>query len=279
MADHELNNGVPVTHATNPLETRAIIRDEFDLLRAAKAAHQKFGSEVWWRGHARADWRLVPKVWRQQRGYRYEQNILSRFVAKAETRHTCCPAHSDSGAWLFFAQHHGLPTRLLDWSESVLVACYFAVCEQPDVEAALWALDPFRLNCLERGEGVLFAATSPDPSRLINEAFKGRQVEVDQVLALHAHHVDARMMAQLSAFTIHGNATPLEERKNAREFLLKFSIPAEAKAALRNVLWRLGIRESQIFPDLDHLAAELSSVSFCKVDEPDMELTPPEAPD
>ena len=60
-----------------------------------------------------------------------------------------------------------------------------------------------------------------------------------------------------SVFTIHGNANKLEEIEWNEKYLLKFEVPANAKKTLHQLLYDLGIRESNLFPDLDHLAKEL----------------------
>ena len=48
--------------------------------------------------------------------------------------------------WLFVMQHYGVPTRLLDWTESPLVGLYFAVTEHPNADGTLWVLKPIELN-------------------------------------------------------------------------------------------------------------------------------------
>ena len=66
--------------------------------------------------------------------------------AGSHIRHEPTPLGHDLPGWLFLAQHHGLPTRLLDWTESPLVAAFFAVLADFEHDGALWALQPFRLH-------------------------------------------------------------------------------------------------------------------------------------
>ena len=80
---------------------------------------------------------------------------------------------------------------------------------------------------------------------------------MEKIVAILANQIDIRMLVQLSAFTIHGTAKPLEDLENSDKFLIKFDIPASAKAGLMADLATLGIRESNLFPDLEHLAQDI----------------------
>lgn len=66
------------------------------------------------------------------------------------------------------------------------------------------------------------------------------------------------MMTQLSGLTIHGSPTPLDARENHEEYLRRFIIHASAKERIRGQLEEMGIRDRTVFPDLQHLAVDLS---------------------
>ena len=70
------------------------------------------------------------------------------------------------------------------------------------------------------------------------------------------------MLVQLSTFTIHGVTTHLEDLEESDKFLIRFDIPASAKVGIKDYLTQLGITESRLFPDLEHLASELASLTF-----------------
>jgi hypothetical protein len=105
-----------------------------------------------WRGHAQLDWLLQAEVFRRPGASfgRYSENSLIRyFMAYAEARHARCPAQHDLLGWLTLARHYGLPTRLLDWSTSPLVALFFAVSDDKEssgVDGGLWALHAGEMN-------------------------------------------------------------------------------------------------------------------------------------
>lgn len=106
--------------------------------------------EVWFRGQ-REPWSLLPKVFR----YAYnEVELLQDFRLRAPA-YGETPESGRNDEWLFLAQHFGVPTRLLDWTASALVALFFAA-ENPvggspvKRDPVIWALRPVILNILSR---------------------------------------------------------------------------------------------------------------------------------
>jgi hypothetical protein len=238
----------------------AQIQEFNGFLAAVQETYRKFGHQPWWRGQAVEEWGLVPGVFRIDRGPRYESNIAQKFAQRAPTRYDNCPAAGELAPWLFLMQHYRLRTRLLDWSESPLVALHFAVAsdDHPTSTGALWALDPYRMNESQIREPGILQPGQPAAAELIRHAFGDSAPSSDRILALVAAEVDPRMMVQSAAMTIHSSGAPLETRPSADSFVIKFPIAPHAKAILRTWLERLGVRERALFPDLEHLAADLN---------------------
>lgn len=251
-----------------------------DVLDAAEHAGRGFSQRefVWWRGQSSAakDWRLTPKVYRPYGFYPlYEQNLAARFRLRARVRYPNCPEDRERDRWLYLMQHYGLPTRLLDWTESVLFATFFAVRKHDNGPATLWALDPSLLNKFQTGLAGLKTYGDPLVADLFKPPFHEDAPQKDNVVAVFANQVDFRMLVQLSAFTIHGIATPLEGLKDNDKFLIKFDIPASAKNRLREELLQLGIRESNLFPDLEHLAKDVAAWKPPRVEVEERPVEPP----
>lgn len=228
-----------------------------DVIGAMRSVRDDFGHDApWWRGHAKRSWSLVPAVhrdWTRER----ELSLALQFRSRAPARHSSVPAHDDTVAWLFLMQHYGMPTRLLDWSRSVLVALHFAVSCKPDCDGALWALDPAGLNAVEADSPCILAPEAPKVSPHFAAVFDDELPNPRNVLAIIGREIDPRIAAQSARFTVHGTRGKLEKAKSAEGYLRKFVIPAEPKLQIWRDLYSCGITEASLFPDLEHLARDL----------------------
>lgn len=243
----------------------ADIRTLSELIDAARITAKKAGPFLWWRGHADHAWSLVPKVFRSGDSLVLEGNLAHMFVTRAPSRHPNTPMSGNYADWLFLMQHYGLPTRLLDWTESVLVAAFFAVSDpaHKDKDGVLWALDPLRLNLIVNARSQILHPSDKAAHKLIQKVFEGPQPREDIILAIDPIQVDIRLLVQQSVFTIHGSRLPLDQLITAKnkqpkvQPLERYVIKAEAKQGIRDDLEHFGIRRSTLFPDLGNLAIDI----------------------
>ncbi len=98
---------------------------------------------VWYRGHSDAEWNLEPKLMRINERPP-ETYYLNKFKQDASIILNHQP--KSEFEWLFLMQHYGVPTRLVDWSESPLVGLYFSLLSLSNKPGALWVLLPCDLN-------------------------------------------------------------------------------------------------------------------------------------
>lgn len=120
-----------------------------NLISEVKKDYKEWGTTTfpWFRGEpANVPTPLLPKLYRSRPGKQphNENRLLQQFRMKAPSLGLMAiPLRDHTDEWLFLAQHIGLPTRLLDWSEGLFAALYFALKED---EPAVWMLDPVELN-------------------------------------------------------------------------------------------------------------------------------------
>ncbi len=175
--------------------------------------------------------------------------MLEDFKARSRALVDCAPAND--WEWLALAQHHRLPTRLLDWSSSQLTALYFA-CEKevkPDGTFAEYKDDACSLYLLHSKELIPASDVCADP------------LNCNQKGIVATAQVTVRMTGQSGLFSIQEDPyRPFDEQFEVpaeQKWIAKYVIPAFVREDLFKILHRLGIRPASIYPDLDGLSNEI----------------------
>ena len=225
-----------------------------DMIAELKSAVDPKRGPAWYRGHADASWKLQPHYDRLKKPMR-EIELLNKFRQNANLLLDHAPRAPFDFGWMFLMQHYGVPTRLLDWSESPLMALYFAI-EDPTPknkkkDGAVWVLFPLELN--EHSTKAQVYIPSFEDEWLANYSVDQYSKEKDNgilPLAAIATRNNPRIQAQLGVFTIsHIKKTPIEEIEKG-EHCIKLKVPAAAKESLRQELRILSLSRFQVFPEL-----------------------------
>jgi len=231
-----------------------VISSVQDLLLALADDNAEYSGATWYRGHADSAWELTPGYFRLNEPPS-ESTLIKRFKQSAAMLIDGSPKTSFD--WLFLMQHYGVPTRLLDWSESPLIALYFAVSEKQhaDKDGALWSLKPSELN---KNAGIndteeIFFIPSFEDDELENysvEILSQNARNKLKPLATIATRNNPRIQAQLGVFTIHHHdQSPIEKIGDASH-AIKYIIPRESKEIISTQLSLLGFTKFQLFPEL-----------------------------
>lgn len=181
------------------------------------------------RGVSNHEYPLLPSLFRHanvESADTREHNLMWVFKTHAKAHLDNFPENEIE--WMAIAQHHGLPTRLLDWSLSPLVACFFAVQNLSSDDAAIYIYD---VGKFKKEEEI-------KPSKL------------NDIVAFFPSHRTKRVSAQSGMFTIH----PTQNMKLESKSIKKILIPASKKKYFLEKLVKYGIHQGTIFPDLDGLS-------------------------
>ena len=205
---------------------------------------------VWFRGQANKEWKLLPSIARVENKLS-EMTLIKRF--KQNAMMLVSPRPNNSIEWLFIMRHHGVPTRLLDWAESALMAAYFAVYEKPEEDGCLWALLPTKLNKLAKMDDIPSFEENMEIMSYDPDSFSRETISTLLPLAIIAPRNNPRMQAQLSVYTInHRDNTPIEELGD-RKHIWRYIVTKDCKNAMMKELELIGIGKFQLFPELQSI--------------------------
>lgn len=186
-------------------------------------------------------------------------------------------AHDSVWYWLALGQHHGLPTRLLDWTFSPYVALHFATADLRcmDMDALVWCVDidatvrflPPALKSVLAAEGAhVFTAELLAEAAVTLESLD--QFPDEFVIFLEPPSLDARLVNQFALFSLMSNpaarfdAWLLRHRATFRRII----IPAHLKWEVRDKLDQANITERVLFPGLDGLSRWLKRYYYTRDD-------------
>lgn len=225
---------------------------------------QRYRSPFAYRGLSDASYDLQTSLMRLGGDYgRLESVILRNFRKYA---HRDASPGDSVWNWLAVAQHHGLPTRLLDWSNSPYVAAHFATAEieRYNRDGVIWAVktnkvreslpDPIR-RILDEENAVLLsidimnrvATTLQEFDRLSSDPF---------AIFLDPPALDDRIVNQFALFSMMSNPSTRLDKwlENRPEFYMRIIIPAKLKWEIRDKLDQINMTERVLFPGLDGLS-------------------------
>ena len=240
---------------------------------------KRYRSSTLYRGLPRASYHLETTLSRNSKGKApvVEEPILRNFAKYASIDDPSL----DESVWrrLIIGQHHGLPTRLLDWTYSPLVALHFAtsggpLAEMEDEDCAVWAIDIEELNSLlplryqdvlRRRSAYLFTVD------MMNDLVGSlgdydEDMREDSMVLLEPPSIDQRIISRYSYFSVvPKNMLDVEGFLDRRtNNTVKYVIDKSLKWRVRDMLDQMNINERVVFPGLDGLASWLKRHYYVK---------------
>lgn len=234
------------------------------------------GRLFWFRGQGDAAWKLEPSLMRMlshstlaaREAAALEREALTAFCAKAHLFLSPSLVNKiyTTPCWWAVMQHHGAPTRLLDWSASPYVAAYFAALHNPRADGVVWMFCRNRLKeYFSHRHG-----TPPDFSTTDAAAWYEDKLEElcgnNAVAPLEFQYVTSeRIAAQQGRFTMcfdvrQEHDCVIGQIGEGCEHVRRIAIPAEKKAEFLLRLREMNITGASLFPGVDGLGQAVSEI-------------------
>jgi type I restriction enzyme M protein len=228
------------------VEAELTVTSVHDFVELVANFEERVVAQWFFRGHESSSYKLVARLFRLDLGESFskiadvEDYLIKTFKQEGAPFVDRQPANGPE--WVQLAQHHGVPTRLLDWTTNALIALYFAVEGRFHDDGDVWCMGfPSTNNCLPRSTQYARRTTLRKESRII-----------------FPRHLSPRITNQSGCFTWHDSNAPLNESEEWKAMRFKrVRIKAADKPSILDDLYNLGIHRAFIFPGLDGLARRL----------------------
>lgn len=224
----------------------------------------RYRSKFAFRGLSDRDFKLETTLMRLGGDYEQLENHLLRNFSKYA--HQNVVERDSMWHWLSVAQHHGLPTRLMDWTYSPYVAMHFATenIEKFDVDGTIWAVDYIEVNKnvpdILKDELQKEGANVFTSDMLLNHVNSLSDLKSlskkDFMLFMEPPSIDDRFINQFAFFSISSNPKLAMDEwlQKHPDTWMKIIIPKSLKWEIRDKLDQANITERVLFPGLDGLS-------------------------
>ena len=237
-----------------------------------------FPNHFFYRGHADANWalqssleRILGGAWSTEQAQLFEEDSINRFQSKFHLYDKENIEPDTKLAWLSIMQHYGVPTRLLDFTESPYVALYFAIeayKPQSGADLAVFALD---YSAIMDQSIAFIASKDVEFKETRSSVYKKQDLIFETIVDRFAYEIawitepkklNARLDRQAGSFLLSGDrglriADVLASKQYKDVPMSKFIVPACLYTGVFALLRKMNITSKSLYGDLDGLARSI----------------------